>query len=65
MQKLSIGGFKWERNKSKFNEDFKKNYIEVSDTGYLVKVNVQCPKKLHELHNDLPIFTRINENWKG
>ena len=43
-QKLHIGGFKWERNKSKFNEDFKKNYIEVSDTGYLVKVNVQCPK---------------------
>ena len=35
LQKLPIGGFKSVRNKSKFNEDFIKNYNEDSKTGYL------------------------------
>ena len=30
-----------------------KNYIEESDEGYFVEVNVQYPEKLHDFHNDL------------
>ena len=35
-RKLPINIFKWENDVSKFNEDFKKNYNENSDEGYLV-----------------------------
>ena len=30
-QKLSVDGFKWKKNISKFNEDFIKNYDKDSD----------------------------------
>ena len=36
-----------------FNKDFIKNYIEESDEGYFLEVDVQYTEKLHELHNDL------------
>ena len=45
--------FKSVKNTSKFNEDFRKNYKENWNTGYI-----------HVLHNDLPFLTK-NENWKG
>ena len=35
-----------------FNEDFIKNYNEESDEGYFLKVNVQHPENLPEVHND-------------
>ena len=41
---------------SQFNEDFMKNYNEVTEKGYLLEVNVQYTEKLHELHNDLPFL---------
>ena len=34
-------------------EDFIKNYQEESDEEYFLKVDIQYPKKLHELHNHL------------
>ena len=36
------------------NEDFMKNYNEESDEGYFIEVDIQYPKKLHELQNYLP-----------
>ena len=33
-----------------------KNYNEDSDTGYLLEVDIEYPKKLHEKHRDLPFL---------
>ena len=40
-QKLPVGGFKWVEYESKFNEDFKKYYIEDSDIGSFLEVDDQ------------------------
>ena len=52
-QKLPVDNFEWEKN-TKFDEKFIKNYDENSDKGYTFEVDVEYPKKLHQLHNDLP-----------
>ena len=49
-------GFKWEKYISKFNEDFIKNYDEDSDKGYILEVDVEYPKNVHDLHSDLPFL---------
>ena len=36
-----------------FNGDFIKNYDEDSDKGYILEVDVEYPKYLHNLHRDL------------
>ena len=48
-------------NRRQFHEYFIKSYNEENDEGCFIKVEVYCPKELHELHNDLP-FLRKNEN---
>ena len=57
-QKLPVDGFKWikEDNLSKFNEKFIKSYNENSDKGYFLEVDVKYPKKLFNLHRDLPFL---------
>ena len=45
-----------EKNISKFNEDFLKNYDEDSDEGYILEVYVEYLKNLHDLHSDLPFL---------
>ena len=40
----------------KFNEDFIKNYDEDIDKGHILKVDVKYPKRLHNLHCDLPFL---------
>ena len=52
-KKLPVNGFKWIDN-NEINEDFIKNYDENNDKGYILEVDVKYPKKLHELHSDLP-----------
>ena len=39
-----------------FNEDFMKNYDEDSDKGYILRVDVEYPKNLNDLHSDLPFL---------
>ena len=56
LQKLQVNKFEWIEDTSHFNEDFIKNYIEESNEGYFLEVDVQFPEKLHELHDNLPIL---------
>ena len=43
------------------NEDFIKNYNENNDNGYILEVDVKYPKRLHELHSDLPFLSERME----
>ena len=57
-QKLPVDGFKWieKDDLSKFDEKFIKNYDENSDKGYILEVDVEYSKNLHNLHSDLPFL---------
>ena len=59
LQKLSVNNF--DRIKDTNNENFIKVYNEESDEGWstwMVKVNGQHIRKLHELHNDLLFLSK-------
>ena len=51
-QKIPVNNFDWIEDASQFNKDFIKNYNKES-----VEVDVPCPEKLCQLHNDLPFLT--------
>ena len=55
-QKLPVRNFKWITNVSKIDKDFTKNYDEDSSKGYILEVEVEYPRKLHNLHSDLPFL---------
>ena len=55
-KKLPIDSFKWNDNLEIFTSEFIKNYNEDSDTGYLLEVDIEYPKKWHEKHRDLPFL---------
>ena len=59
-QKLPVNGFKWINNKE-INGDFIKNYDENNDKGYIFEVDVKYPKRLHDLHSDLPFLSERME----
>ena len=54
-KKLPIGGFKWVDVKE-YTEEKIKNYDDNSSTGALLKVDIEYPKELHNLHKDLPFL---------
>ena len=55
-QKLPVNGFKWIEDVSETDEDFIKSYDENSNSGYFLKVDIEYPKNLHDLHSDLPFL---------
>ena len=55
-QKLPVRDFKSIENVSKTDEDFIKNYDEDSDKRYILKVDVEYLKNVHDLHSDLPFL---------
>ena len=57
-QKLTVKGFKWVKNTSKIDEKFIKNYDEDSNKGYIFEVYVKYPRRLHDLHSDLPFLPK-------
>ena len=63
-QKLPINGFKWVKELSKFNESFIKGYDENSDKENFLEVDVEYPKKLFNLHKDLPFLPERKKNEK-
>ena len=60
-QKLPVNGFKWVKKLSRFNEIFIKNYNENSNTGYFLEVDFDYPKKLFDLHKDLPFLPEMKK----
>ena len=46
---------------NKINEEFIKNYNENDIKGYIVEVDVKYPKRLLELHSDLPFLSERME----
>ena len=63
-QKLPVDGFKWVKDLSKFNESFIKNYDENNDKGYILEVDVEYPKKILDLHKDLPFLPKREKTNK-
>ena len=59
-KKLPVNGFNW-FDSDNINEDFIKSYDENNDKGYILEVNVKYPKRLHELHSDLPFLSERME----
>ena len=57
-QKLPLNGFKWLEDTLGINEEFVKNYDENNDKGYILEVDVKYPRKLHDLHSDLPFLPK-------
>ena len=55
-KKLPVNGFKW-TDSDEINEEFIKNYNENDNKGYILKVDVRYPKRLHELHSGLPFLS--------
>ena len=63
-KKLPVNGFKWldtSETSNKINEDFMKNYDENNDKSYILEADVKYPKRLHELHSDLPFLSEQME----
>ena len=64
-KKLLVNGFKWIDNNETaglvINEDFIKNYNENNDKGHIFEVDVKYPKRLHDLHSDLPFLSERME----
>ena len=59
-KKLLVNGFKWTDNNI-INNEFIKNYNENDKKGYILEVDIKYPKKLHDLHSDLPFLRKRME----
>ena len=55
-QNLPVGGFEWVEDVLEIVQDFIKNYNENSDIGYFLKLDIEYPKELNDLHSDLPFL---------
>ena len=54
-KKSPVNGLKSTDNNI-INEEFIKNYNENNKKGYILEVDIKYPKKLHDLHSDLPFL---------
>ena len=56
-KKLPIEGFVCCGNLKTFTSEFIRNYDEDSDTGYLLEIDIEYTKDLHESNTDLPFLS--------
>ena len=56
-EKLPVKGFKWMDDISIINEEFVKSYDKKSNKGYILKVDVDYPNELQDLHRDFPFLS--------
>ena len=53
-QYLLISNFKWVKNIDKIEQKLMR-IKNNSSTGYILKVDLEYPKKLHDIHSDYPL----------
>ena len=53
-QYLPTGGFRWMTQKQNSNLDLAK-YLENSEKGLIIEVDLEYPKELQDIHNDYPL----------
>ena len=58
MSKKLPTDFKWVIDVSKIDEEFIKNDDNDGDIGYILKVDIEYPKELNDLHSDLPFLPK-------
>ena len=64
-QYLPISNFKWAKNIHKMDEKLM-NIKYNSSTGYVLEVDLEYQKKLHDIHNDYPLVPEninIQKEW--
>ena len=59
-KKLPVNEFKW-LDSNKINEEFVNNYNENDKKRYILEADIKYPKKLHNLHSDLPFLPERTE----
>ena len=52
--KLPIGDYQWEKTK-KMTDDFIMSYSQENERGYILEVDLDYPKEIHDLHTDYPL----------
>ena len=52
-KKLPLNNFKWHYNK--IDEKKIMKYSDDDDVGYILEVDLEYPKELHDLHKDYPL----------
>ena len=57
--KWPVKGFKWMDDISIINEEFVKSYDKKSNKGYILKVDVDYPNELQDLHRDFPFLSEM------
>ena len=60
-QKLPVNGSEWVEQLSQLNKDSIKNYNEDSNKAYILKLDVEYPKNLLNLQNELPFLPGRNK----
>ena len=55
-KKLPMNGFKWVSDILGIDIKFVKSCNKNSSKGYILKVDVDYPSKLHKLHSDMPFL---------
>ena len=55
IQKLPTKNYKFEQDMNKFTVDFINSISNDSKIGYILDVDLEYPKELHDLHNDYPL----------
>ena len=58
-QYLTINNFKWVKNIDKIEQKLMR-IKNNSSTGYILKVDLEHPKKIHDIQNDYPLEPEIN-----
>ena len=56
VQKLPYRNLKWD---DKITEEDIINYNNYGRTGYILEVDLEYPKELHDLHNDYPLAPEV------
>ena len=57
-QKLPVNGFKLIKNVTEIDKKFIRNCDEDSNKGYILEVDIKYPRRLYDLHSDLPFLPK-------